>query len=323
LIHIKSYLGFYILRDNIPSVAVLLAAYNGEQYINEQLDSILNQEGVQLSIFISVDKCNDSTLSIVNDYSSKFPAEISILPYGKRYGSAGQNFVRLLRDIQFDRYDYVSFADQDDIWPPEKLERAVSEVNKHGVDGYSSNVTAFWKSGKTKLVEKSFPQVSFDYLFESPGPGCTFVLTSRLAQAIQAHLISKCNELENLWIHDWYCYSFARFNNFNWYIDPKPMMRYRQHSSNEVGANSGWKGFISRLKVILKGDGFIKVIIQASFIGQNKSKPIQLIKSKKRISMLKLLFISWKCRRQRSHKIMLSIACVIFFIKGCDYNVLD
>ena len=105
------------MKDNIPSIAVLLAAYNGEQYINEQLNSILNQEGVQLSIFISVDKCNDSTLCIVNDYLSRFPEEITILPYGKQYGSAGQNFVRLLSDVQFDHYDYVSFADQDDIWP--------------------------------------------------------------------------------------------------------------------------------------------------------------------------------------------------------------
>ena len=216
------------MKDNIPKIAVLLAAYNGEQYIKEQLDSILNQENVQLSIFISVDKSSDSTLCIVNDYLSKFPEEITILPYGKQYGSAGQNFVRLLCDVHFGHFDYVSFADQDDIWPPKKLARAVSEMNKHAVDAYSSNVTAFWKSGKTKLVEKSFPQVSFDYLFESPGPGCTFVLTSCLAKTIQVHLLTKCNELENLWLHDWYCYSFARFNDFKWHIDSEPMMEYRQ-----------------------------------------------------------------------------------------------
>jgi rhamnosyltransferase len=311
------------LKDNIPSIAILLAAYNGEQYISEQLDSILNQQGVNLVIFISVDKCGDSTLDIVNDYLSKFSEQITVLPYGKQYGSAGQNFVRLLSDVKFDHYDYVSFADQDDIWPHTKLERAISQINKHGVDGYSSNVTAFWKSGKTRVVNKSYPQVDFDYLFESPGPGCTFVLTSYLALAIQTHLLFKCRELENLWLHDWYCYSFARFNDFKWHIDAKPMMDYRQHSSNEVGANSGWNGFISRLTVILKGDGFTKVIAQAKFIGQNQSKPIQLIKSKKRFSMLKLFFISWSCRRQKLHKLMLSMACLIFFIKGCNYDIPD
>lgn len=309
--------------NNIPSVAVLLAAYNGERYIHEQLDSILNQEGVNLSIFISVDKCSDNTLCIVHEYISKFPEKISVLPYGSQYGSAGQNFVRLLCEAKFQHYDYVSFADQDDIWLPRKLKRAVSEMNKYQIDGYSSNVTAFWESGKTKLIEKNFPQVRFDYLFESPGPGCTFVLTCCLAKTIQAHLLSKCNQLENLWLHDWYCYSFARFNDFKWHIDSESTMAYRQHSSNEVGANSGWKGFISRLKVILQGDGFTKVLTQASFVGQNQSKPIQLIKSKKRISMLILFFISWRCRRQRLHKVMLSLACLIFFIKGCDYDSLD
>jgi rhamnosyltransferase len=311
------------LIDNKAKVAVLLAAYNGEQYIQEQLDSILNQHGIELSVIISVDNSNDATLSIVNEYAFDHPSTVTILPYGKQYGSAGQNFVRLLSDVDFHHYDYVSFADQDDIWPPKKLERAVSEIKKHEVDGYSSNVTAFWESGKTKLVEKSFPQVRFDYLFESPGPGCTFVLTRCLAKKTQEHLLSKCNELDNLWLHDWYCYSFARFNNFKWHIDSKPMMDYRQHSSNEVGANSGWKSFTNRLKIIIQGDGFTKVLAQASFIGQNQSKPIQFIKSKKRIAMLKLFFISRECRRQKSHKILLSLACLIFFIKGCDYDSLD
>ena len=322
-IHINKKFRSYTLKNNIPNIAVLLAAYNGEQYIKEQLDSILNQEGVKLFVFVSVDKSSDSTLSIVKNYLINFPESVIILPYGKQYGSAGQNFARLLSEVNFENYDYVSFADQDDIWAPKKLSHAVSEMVKHKVDGYSSNVTAFWESGKTKLVKKDFPQVNFDYLFETPGPGCTFVLTRCLAKEIQEHLFSKANELENLWLHDWYCYSFARFKDFKWHIDSAPMMEYRQHSSNEVGANSGWKGFLSRLRIILQGDGFTKVLTQASFVGQNQSKPIQLIKRKKRIYMLKLFFISWKCRRQRLHKVMLSLACLIFFIKGCDYDSLD
>lgn len=308
------------MNVKVPNVAVLLAAYNGAQYIKEQLDSILNQQGVNLSIFISVDKCSDATLSIVNEYLSKHPEVLTILPYGKRYGSAGRNFIRLLCEVQFDSFEYISFADQDDIWLSNKLDRAVSEVRARGVDGYSSNVTAFWESGKTRLVNKSFRQVDFDFLFESPGPGCTFVLSKSLAKSIQAHLLSKSNNLENVWLHDWYCYSFARFKGFSWYIDPEPMMQYRQHSTNEVGANSGWHSFINRLKVIIKGEGFEKVLSQASFTGQNEVLPIKLIKSKKRIAMLKLLAISWQCRRQPLHKVMLSLACLIFFIKGCNYH---
>lgn len=307
----------------IPNIAVLLAAYNGEQYIGEQLDSILNQQGVDLSIIISVDKCSDSTLSIVNVYASKYPHIISILPYGKKYGSAGNNFTRLLCEVNLSPYQYISFADQDDIWLPNKLARAVSEMEKNNADAYSSNVTAFWESGKRKLLKKSYDQVDFDYLFESPGPGCTFVLSCNLIELIQSHLLDKSKEGKTFWMHDWYCYSFARFHCFSWHIDPVPMMLYRQHGLNVVGANSGWQVFIQRFKTIMNGNGFQKVLMQAYFIGQEQSLPIRLIRAGNRFAMFKLFLIFWKCRRQPSHKIMLSFACLIFVIKGCDYNVLD
>ena len=308
------------MNSSPPKIIVLLAAYNGEKYISEQLDSILNQENVNLSILVSIDKCKDRTNSIVNKYVLDYPKIISILPYGISYGSAGQNFVRLLTDADFSDYQYISFADQDDIWLPGKLNRAITEIEQKKVDAYSSNVTAFWDSGKTSLVKKDYPQVEFDYLFESPGPGCTFVLNKKLAISIQEHLLSKGEERKSLWMHDWYCYSFSRFNKFKWCIDSIPLMRYRQHSCNEVGANTGWNSFISRLKVILDGDGFSKVLKQASFIGQSEVFPIKLIQSKQRVSMFKLFLISWKCRRQFSHKLMLAVACLLFTIKGGAYS---
>jgi len=304
----------------LPKIVVLLAAYNGEQYIEEQLDSILKQRGVDLSVIISVDKSNDTTLSIVNGYVKRYP-NIQLLPYGDSYGSAGKNFTRLLCEVDFSSYQYVSFADQDDIWLPEKLKRAVCELEKNNADAYSSNVTAFWTSGKKKLVKKSYSQVEFDHLFESPGPGCSFLLSGELSKQIQSHLQAKSKENKFIWMHDWYCYSFARHNGFNWYIDSAPSMLYRQHESNVVGANSGWRGFAIRLKSIMQGDGFNEVLNQAFFIGQDKNLPIKLISTtNSRLSMLRLFFIAWKCRRKPSHKIMLSIACLIFFIKGNPYG---
>lgn len=311
------------MMNKLPSVAVLLAAYNGEKYICEQLDSILGQEGVDLSLIISVDKSTDSTLSIINRYVFECLVNIEVLPYGDQYGSAGRNFTRLLCDADLESYEYISFADQDDIWSSGKLREAIFEIKKHNVDGYSSNVTAFWEAGNIRLVEKNFQQVNFDYLFESPGPGCTFVLSSSLTRSIQEHLRSKSDELESLWLHDWYCYSFARSKGFSWFIDSRSMMKYRQHSSNEVGANLGLKSFMSRWDTVMSGGGFTKVLAQAKFIGQDQYYPIQLIKSKKRMSMLRLLLISRQCRRQKSHKLLLAIVCFIFFVKGCNYDVID
>jgi rhamnosyltransferase len=312
-----------MMTDTPSSIVVLLAAYNGERYIREQLDSILVQEGVCLSVVISVDESDDDTLAIVQTYQVEYPTIVNILPYGKRYGSAGSNFARLLNDTELKPYKYISFADQDDIWLPRKLIQAIAEIEARHVDGYSANVTAFWAEGNERLIKKNFKQVKYDYLFESSGPGCTFVLNYRLAQSLKDHIILNTDRLALMWLHDWFCYSFARSNNFSWFIDSKPAMKYRQHASNEVGANVGLKGFISRWRVLMSGDGFAKVVAQAAFIGQEDSYPIQLIKSKHRMSMLKLLLVSRQCRRQKLHKLVLAIICFIFFIKGCDYDVLD
>ncbi|WP_122046764.1 glycosyltransferase [Vibrio atlanticus] len=308
------------MKYSKPQVAVLLAAYNGEQYIAEQIDTIIAQKEVQVSIIISVDKSSDRTLIIAQEYEVKYPGIVTVLPYGNKYGSAGQNFARLLLDVDFSNYQYISFADQDDIWLPGKLQRAVAELESKCADAYSSNVTAFWETGREVLVKKNYKQVEFDYLFESPGPGCTFLFSQHLVIALQKHLISKKSELEQLWMHDWYCYSFARFNEFKWYIDSAPLMRYRQHGGNEVGANEGWLSFKNRFKIILSGSGFSKVLTQAYFIGQSELEPIKLIENRSRFSMCRLLFITWKCRRQFSHKAMLSVACLLFIIIGFSHR---
>ena len=97
-------------------------------------------------------------------------------------------------------------------------------------------------------------------------------------------------------------------------------MLYRQHESNEVGANSGWKSFKQRLSVMLQGDGFNKALQQADFIEQSNLAPIKLLRSSSRLSLLKLSLFSFQCRRQLSHKMFFFIICIIFAIKGYEYN---
>ena len=137
-------------------VCVLLAAYNGEKYIKEQLDSILSQVDVAIDIYISLDLSTDLSLDIINKYKNRHK-NIYILDYGQRYGSAGQNFFRLLMDVDFSNYNYVSFADQDDIWLPNKLYHAIEMIKLHNCDAVSSNVLAFWENGREKLIKKDYP----------------------------------------------------------------------------------------------------------------------------------------------------------------------
>lgn len=301
-------------------IAVLLAAYNGSSYIIEQLDSIINQSEKNVDIFVSVDLCFDDTLVIVTEYSLRHP-QVFILPYGKRYGSAGQNFFRLLCEVDFSNYDYVAFADQDDIWYDFKVNRALEQLRATRAEGYSSNVTAFWPDGRTSLVKKDYPQTEFDFVFESPGPGCTFLMTYELAKQIRQSLMDKQGEISGLWLHDWYCYAYARSRNLKWHIDSRPTMAYRQHGSNEVGANSGFKSMLYRVKNVLSGDGLNKVIEQATFLDIAGIEPIRLLTSNSRLDLLKLAFKCFNFRRKCSHKVMFFLIFVWFSFVGLTTRV--
>ena len=94
-------------------IAVCLAAFNGVRWLAEQLDSILAQEGVAVTVFVSVDQSSDGTEQWI-DARAQVDSRIVVLPHGERFGGAARNFFRLLRDVDFSGFDYVSFADQDD-----------------------------------------------------------------------------------------------------------------------------------------------------------------------------------------------------------------
>ncbi|OCH25523.1 glycosyltransferase [Aliivibrio sp. 1S128] len=297
----------------MPHVCVLLAAYNGAKYIEEQLDSILNQEGVLVDIYISLDLSDDNSFDIVSKYEMSHQ-NVYFMNYGERFGSAGQNFFHLLKNVDFSNYEFISFSDQDDIWLPYKLEKSIDQIMNHDADAYSGNVTAFWNNGKEKLIKKDSKQVKYDYLFESAGPGCTFVLRHKLALRLKEVLQNKSSELNSLWLHDWFCYSFSRSNNFSWIIGSEPLMLYRQHDDNEVGASSGLQALWSRAKVILSGDGLDRVIQQSTYLNQDE-RPLKLIKNDSALSLFKLAFLGYECRRKKTEKVFFSIAVFILAIK--------
>lgn len=231
----------------LPKVAVLLAAYNGEKYIQEQIESIVNQVDVDIYIYISIDASTDRTLEICQQLQ-KIYKNIFIINEGKeRFGSAGKNFYYLIKNVDFEEFDFIALSDQDDIWKPLKIIRGIQVLEKEQASGYSSDVECFWDDGsrKNKIIKKSYPQKKYDYYFEPAGPGCTYILYKKLAKAIKKE-IYKLNSPP--YHHDWYIYAFARVNNFKWIIDNHPNLYYRQHNNNQVGANYGLSGKIKRIK---------------------------------------------------------------------------
>lgn len=229
-------------------VAVLLAAYNGGKWIDEQVQSILSQKNVQVDIFFSVDTSTDDTFDKCSAYAQQ--PHMHILPYGERFGGAAKNFYRLIRDVNFESFDYVAFADQDDIWLENKLSNAISILSEEKYDCYSSNVLAFWSDGRKKIINKAQPQVSHDYFFESAGPGCTYVFSKDVAKAFQMFLIDKQDAANAVELHDWLLYAFARHNGYKWHIDDWQSMLYRQHDSNQFGANGGIAAAKKRIQMI-------------------------------------------------------------------------
>jgi rhamnosyltransferase len=236
----------------IFNVVVLLAAYNGSKWLQEQIDSILNQINVNVTVFISIDESADDTLEMCMLLSKQYN-NIIILPSIGRIGSAAKNFFRLIRDVDINNFDYVALADQDDIWNKDKLLKAVNQLQINSLDAYSSNVTAFWPDGKQCLINKAQSQVKYDYMFESAGPGCTFVLTKNFAVDLKNFVINKQNYMDNIALHDWFIYALARSKNYKWYIDTKPSMLYRQHNNNVIGANVGIKSAMIRWGKIRQG----------------------------------------------------------------------
>ncbi len=251
------------------SVAVLLAAYNGQEYIQAQIESIFAQVNVRVKLFISVDESTDSTYEWCRKLADT-NERVVVLPYGERFGGAGENFYRLISDVSFIEYDAVALSDQDDVWCETKLSTACDVLFEGGYDGYSSNVTAFWESGRKILVNKSQPQLKYDYLFESAGPGCTYVLKNALVTAFKEKLYKEKLVQKRLPRHDWFVYAFSRAAGYKWFIDPKSTMLYRQHVANLEGVNRGLWAILKRLSLIKNGWYRQEVTLLSEILGVTK-----------------------------------------------------
>ncbi|MDP2071935.1 glycosyltransferase [Methylotenera sp.] len=293
-------------EENCLGVAVLLSVYNGMEWIREQIDSILNQEGVEVTVFISIDPSSDGSEELCSQFASQYK-NIFVLPNVGKFGGAAKNFFRLIRDVDFSNYDYIALADQDDIWQQDKLSKAIEALVRTKVDAYSSNVIAFWPDGKQKLISKAQPQRQWDYMFESAGPGCTFVLTKKLALEAQTFLIKNEKKCQNIALHDWFIYAFARSRGFKWFIDREAHMLYRQHASNVVGANVGLKAKLARWQKLREGWLVKQVLLIADVLGYHDAWPIQKLKQYHFFDRLTLIKNIHKLRRRLRDRVALAL----------------
>ena len=218
-------------------ILVILASYNGAKYIREQVDSILNQESVLLDISVYDDCSTDSTIDILNNYS-KYP-NVKVHKREIGTGNAPRNFFDAIKSLSnklINSYDFIAFSDQDDIWFPNKMHEAGKILNNEQSSLYCSNLNLWDENTNSKsIINKSYPQKKYDFLFEGGSAGCTYVFTNDFCVNLK-EVLKKTNYYDwKFFSHDWFVYFHARANGFKVSIDSNAYITYRIHANNSYG----------------------------------------------------------------------------------------
>lgn len=217
-------------------VQVLLSAYNGEKYLAEQLDSILGQVGVDVSILVRDDGSIDKTIDILSAYAVKYE---NIEWYqGNNLGVQGSFFDLL--DRASGQADYYAFSDQDDYWLPEKLLKAVESLQLE----FDTERPLLYAGKEIYASEDLQTREAFAYsvpreavfgnaLVENICMGCTEVFNRKLLDLVRKHRPS------SQILHDWWLYlSASCFGKV--IFDQHAYILYRQHENNQIGMQNNW-----------------------------------------------------------------------------------
>jgi glycosyltransferase involved in cell wall biosynthesis len=239
-----------------PTVHILLASFNGQLHLAEQLLSFINQTYSNWTLTVSDDGSTDETRKIVEQFAVKVQQPIKLIS-GPCKGPA-QNFFHLLNSAlshTAQPNDLYAFSDQDDVWLPEKLARAVtyhqqcSPQSKHSPILYCARVQIVDEKLRfLSLGLKPSRPLSFgNALVQNIAGGNTMVFNRPLLAILQ------CLSPAKVLLHDWITYQVATACSGKVHFDPRVCLLYRQHNNNIVGANTGWKTRALRISALLKG----------------------------------------------------------------------
>lgn len=305
-------------------VLILMATFNGEKWITEQMNSIVNQRGVDIKILVSDDSSSDQTVNMIKQEYKDYVEFIN--NDGLNFGSAGKNFMNLYHHANVNEYDYVALSDQDDIWKENKLIKSINSINSNNVDFCSSYVKAFWQNGKKSVLKQNTDITDYDFIFEGAGQGCTFVMKKDFFKKFT--IFFKKNYIyknTNFYYHDWLIYIYARMSNHSWHHIKESLMDYRQHHNNDTGAKVSLWGITARIKKIRNG-WYKKQIAEAlkiSFLADDKFEKLHELKKFEKVfssnnsllRKLKLIFYILKNgRRSFQDRIVLLCSVIMGWI---------
>ena len=221
----------------MEKINILMATYNGRRYVAKQIESILNQTYQDFRLIISDDCSTDSTLKILEEYEAK-DSRIEIYYHGENLGIT-ENFEFLIGKV---RSEYFMFADQDDVWEPDKIEKSVKKLEEENLDMVYTDLSvvdsrlnvispSYWALKGLDYRIKKYNNFESLYL-NNFVTGCTMLVRSKW---INSFLPLPKNSKYIL--HDYWIALIVSQNGTIGYID-EPTIKYRQHSSNNIGSRT-------------------------------------------------------------------------------------
>ena len=222
-----------------PFIDILMATYNGERFVGEQIDSIQRQTWKKWRLLVSDDCSVDGTLDVVRRYAAG-DDRIRIISENVKHGGAKENFFALMG---YSDAPYCMFCDQDDVWLPEKVEKTLNIVKRLEAESPDSPVLVFTDmkvvDGELNVVDGSFERFSAidpartafpQVVAQSLGAGCTMMGNATVRDAAL-----RIEKVDDVIMHDWWVSLIAAAFGSIGYLD-EPTSMYRQHGMNEIGA---------------------------------------------------------------------------------------
>lgn len=227
-----------------------MATRNGELFLAQQLQSLAMQTHPAIDIHVSDDASSDGTMRILEDWAQRWDKGVFTITAGPAKGFA-ENFRSLLANTDA-QADFVAFSDQDDLWEPGKIEQAIAWI---GRDGQQPRLFC----SRTRLVDADGADAGHSDLFmrlpsfrnalvQSIAGGNTMVF-NRAAH----RLIAKASARSSFISHDWWAYILVTGSGGEVCYSAEPLVRYRQHHLNSVGANNSLQARLTRVKRLMTG----------------------------------------------------------------------
>ncbi len=296
------------------NVQVLLATFNGEKFLAEQLDSLLAQNDVRVSLLVSDDGSQDKTLEILNKYKNSF-SEIKILN-GPKMGPQANFFYLLSKSSG----KYVALCDQDDIWEENHLKDSVARLGSSGPRVTFSAVTEFWSdySKPNRIWPRKIRIENIEnLLFENQARGCTIVMNRSFVEIINTKLP------ERSIMHDWWI-ALVGISLGCLSANAQPEVRYRIHKNNFVGANPTLKTKVRRLGRILSNGSQIAIgqiqdlnsIYSTKMIEKSRNTTAIWIRPVRTKSLFKQVFILARYRGTLVEEFLLRFLLILMWLKG-------